>query len=122
MARLFVLLAALLSPLAALAGPDAFFGLGLRTELDGTFWNPVLSSASIAEIAPNSPTAKGGLAVGDVVLTIEGLTVSGAKGDEFEKIKGILAKKPAIGDTLHLTLRRPNSQVYSAVLIAEPRP
>jgi S1-C subfamily serine protease len=105
----------------ATADDRGFFGFALRTEFDGSFWSPVLSVASIAQVVPNSPTAKSGLAVGDVLLELEGIVVPGAKGDELKKLKAVLNKDDRIGDQLHMKLRRANGEIYSAVLVAEPR-
>ena len=121
MLRALLIFAVILCSNVAVAGERGFFGFALRTEFDGSFWNPVLSAASIAEVVPESPTAKSGISVGDVLLELEGIPVPGAKADALKKLKTTLKKDAVAGDQLHMKLRRPNGEVYSAVVVAEPR-
>lgn len=121
MLRTVLLAVTLGSSVAAWAGDRGFFGFALRTEFDGSFWNPILSAASIGEVAPNSPTAKSGVAVGDVLLELEGLSVPGAKDEPLNNLKAVLKKEAHAGDQLHMKLRRANGEVYSVVLVAEQR-
>lgn len=119
--RALLIAAALCAASLAGAAEKGFFGFGLRTEFDGSFWNPVLALAAISLIVPDSPTARSGIAVGDVVLELEGLTVPGAKDDQLDKLEEVLERKPRVGDQLRMKLRRANGEVYSIVLVAEPR-
>ena len=121
MLRTLLLAVAVLGSAITLAADKGSFGFALRTEFDGTFWSPVLSVASIAQVVQNSPTAKTGLVVGDVLLELEGITVPGAKDEELKKLKAVLKRDAHVGDQLRMKLRRANGEVYSAVLVAEPR-
>lgn len=114
---------ALLISFASLAGAaeKGFFGYALRTEFDGSWFNPVLATAYIGEVVPGTPTAKAGIAVRDVLLEFEGLKVPGAKGDGLKKLKAALEKPAVVGDQRHMRLRRANGEEYSVVLTAESR-
>ena len=68
-----------------------------------------------------SPTEKAGVAVGDLLLEIEGLAVPGAKGEQLKKVRAVLEKASVPGDQLHLRLRRPSGETYSVVLLAAPQ-
>jgi len=105
----------------AAVAADGFFGFALRTDFGGSFWNPILSVATISVVAPGSATAKNGVAVGDALLELEGIPVPGAKDEPLKKLKAILKKEAQVGDRLHMKLRRANGEVYSVVLVAEPR-
>jgi C-terminal processing protease CtpA/Prc len=118
-ATLVVVLMVLACPIGA--ADRGFFGFGLRTDFDGSFWSPVLASASISLVAPDSPTAKSGITLGDTLIEIEGLLIPGAKDEHLKKIKAILEKDARVGDQLHLKLRRNTGQEYSVTLTAEPR-
>lgn len=107
------------SSVAAWASDPGFFGFALRTEFDGSFWNPILAVATIGEVAPNSATSKSGVAVNDVLLELEGIPVPGAKDEPLKKLKAVLKKGAHVGDQLHMKLRRTNGEVYSIVLVAE---
>lgn len=105
----------------ASAAEKGFFGFALRTEFGGSFWSPVLTNASIAQVVPGSATAKSGIAVGDVLLEYEGLAIPGAKGDDLKRLKAALDRSAVVGDQLRMKLRRGNGKEYSVVLTAEPR-
>jgi S1-C subfamily serine protease len=119
--RALLIFTTLLCVNAALADEKGFFGFALRTDFDGSFWNPILSVGSISVVAPESAAAKGGVTVGDVLLELEGIPVPGAKGDDLKKLKEALKKDASIGDQLRMKLRRPGGEVYSVTLVAEPR-
>ncbi len=66
---------------------------------------------------PGSPAARGGIAVGDSIVKLEGVAVSGRKASDLKN-----AARRDVGQTLRLELKRPNGQVYSVALVAVPRP
>ena len=68
-------------------------------------------------MAPGSPAAAQHLAVGDVLVEIEGLPVAQADGDA---LKGRMHK--AVGETLHLRLKRASGELYPADLVAAAKP
>lgn len=121
MLRSLLLAVTLGAAVAAWAGDRGFFGFALRTEFDGSFWNPVLAVASVAEVAPGSATARGGVAVGDLLLELEGISVPGAKDESLKQLKAMLEKDAHVGDRLRMQLRRASGEIYSVVLVAEPR-
>lgn len=120
--RFFIVL--LIASQASLAGASekAWFGVGFRTEFGGFIWKPTLESVSLAVVAPGSPAASQHLAVGDAVLEIQGIPVSGAKGEQLDKLKAILDKPKVVGDVWQLKLSRGGGVARTVVLTAVPRP
>jgi C-terminal processing protease CtpA/Prc len=112
------------APIAAAAAEKGWFGIGMTIELAGPFWNPRVSSVSITHVIAGTPAAKGGVAVGDVLLEVDGIPVPGAKGKQLEKLQAMLEKPPAVGQKREMKLRRAGAdgKTYSVVLVAEPRP
>ena len=83
----------------------------------GFFLNPTVKSAAITKVVANSPAAEQKLAIGDEIVEVEGRTVAGSKAKE---LKPLMQK--SVGETLHLRLKRKSGQLYSAALVAAPRP
>ena len=121
MLRTLLLATTILSAGTAVAADRGFFGFALRTDFDGSFWNPVLAAAAIDKVVIGSPAARGGLLAGDLLLEFEGIAVPGAAGEELKKLKAILDKDTQAGDQRHMKLRRASGDIYSATLVAEPR-
>jgi C-terminal processing protease CtpA/Prc len=107
----------LLCAAVAAAGERGYFGFGMAVKGGGFFLNPTIESISIAQVVPGSPTAQARIAVGDRIVKVEGIAIAGRKASE---LKAAAARE--VGQTLHLELKRPNGQVYSAALVAVPRP
>ena len=104
--------------LQADAGTDkGWFGLVVNVDGSGFSFNPVLRSVTISKVIAGSPAATQGLASGDQVTEVEGLVVAGRRAKEVE-----LVMQKSVGETLHLRLKRPNGEVYSAVLVAAAKP
>lgn len=101
----------------AVAGERGFFGFGMAVKGGGFFLNPTIETISIAQVVPGSPTARGGIAVGDRIVKVEGVAIAGRKASELKT-----AAAREVGQTLHLEMKRPNGQVYSVALVAIPRP
>jgi C-terminal processing protease CtpA/Prc len=111
----------MLLPVVAAAAEKGWFGVGFSMEVAGSFWNPVLSSVSVSQVAPGSPAEKARIAVADLVLEIEGIPVAGAKGEQLKKLRAVVERASVPGDELHMQLRRVNGATYSVVLVAAPR-
>lgn len=117
-ARVFclVLLGLLLSG-GAMAGERGFFGFAPKVSGSGFFLNPTVKRIEIHSVVPDSPAARGGIHAGDEVVTIEDVTVVGSKA---LKLRSLAQRE--VGQTLHLTLRRPDGAVYTVALVAVKRP
>jgi C-terminal processing protease CtpA/Prc len=103
---------------SAAGGPDkGWFGFSVTVDGDGFFLNPVLRSVTITSVTPGSPAAARGLTAGDQVAEVEGVVVVGSKADDVQPLM-----QKAVGQPLHLRLRRPTGELYSATLIAAEKP
>jgi C-terminal processing protease CtpA/Prc len=110
------LLIALL-PYAARAGEKGWFGFGVTIKGEGFFLNPILVAVTIDTVEAHSPAAEKGIAVGDEILQLESTLVSGHRALELRSLM-----QKSVGDPLHLRLKRPNGDSYSATLIAAKKP
>lgn len=110
-----LLAAALLISTAAKAeAPPAFFGYSIKVDVDYTL---DLESALITAVVADSPAAKAGIAKGDHVIEIEGCA---APGCGAYKAKRLMAK--AIGEPLHMKLKRADGTAFSTTLIGTTPP
>ena len=114
--RALLILALSSLPLHAASGAG-WLGISISTKGSGAVWNPTIETISIAKVAPNSPAEKQNLSVGDMIIEVEGTPVLGAKGSDLRS-----KMKRDIGEVIHLTLKRPNGETYSAVLTAAKKP
>ena len=101
---------------SVVAAEKGTLGFSLKIDASGIF-SPTVNSAKIASIVPNSPAAEQHLAVGDEIVQIESTEVSGHKASE---LKPLIQKQ--VGETVHLKLKRPNGETYSATLVAVKPP
>jgi C-terminal processing protease CtpA/Prc len=104
------------SPLANSAEEKGWFGLAFRVEAEGSF-NPTIQSVKIERVTPSSPGAGAGLAAGDLVVALEGITIAGAKTDELKA-----AMKKTVGETLRLKVKRGNAAPFEVSLVAIAKP
>lgn len=114
-----VLLAAaalLFSPLASHAAENGWFGFALAIDAEGIL-NPKLRSIKIEKVFPGSPAAKAGLAVGDMIVEIEGIAVAGTKAATLKAA----IQKP-VGETLRLKIKRGSDATLDVAVIAGPQP
>lgn len=103
---------------AADAPPAGYYGIGISVKTDGGMpWNPKLQSVTIARVAPASPAAQKGLAVGDQVIAADGLTIAGRKARELEPVM-----HKTVGQPLRLALKRPDGKAYEVTLVAVAKP
>ena len=99
-----------------MAAEKGWFGFAAKVSADGIF-NPTVTSVKVSSIEAHSPAAEQSVAVGDEIIQIEATEVPGHKASE---LKPLMQK--AVGETIHLRLKRPAGQIYSVTLIAVKRP
>ena len=101
---------------AALAGERGYFGFALKVSR-GFFLAPVANELAIARVLPDTPAARAGMRRGDRIVEVDGQPVAGARA---------LALKASgardVGQTLRLTLRRPDGEIYRVEMVAVARP
>lgn len=118
--RFVPLLAALAIATPLVGAPKGFIGMQLDGKADPgsglNFINPTLMSGWVKYIVPKSPADGHNIAVGDIVLEIDGMPVAGCK---LSALKAKLTVEA--GQTVHLKLKRANGEIYTADLIAIPK-
>jgi S1-C subfamily serine protease len=101
--------------------PEGWFGIEAIEAFPkkGSFspLNPVLESVKLLKITPGSPAAQKGLAVGDRVIEIDGVVISGRKVKELQPLT-----KKSVGQSMRLRLKKTNGQSYTVVLVGVARP
>lgn len=102
---------------AACAEDHGYFGFALKAVTKGFFLAPTISELSIDKVMPGTPAERAGLRAGDRILEVEGKPVAGSKALE---LKASATRMP--GQTLHLTLRHADGQVYRVAMVAIPHP
>ncbi|MCS7047600.1 MAG: S1C family serine protease, partial [Gemmataceae bacterium] len=80
--------------------------LGLRAKTDG-------NQCRVESVQTDSPAAKAGLKVGDVIIAVDGTKLAGA--EDFDKL--VRSKKP--GDTLSLEVRRDEETLRLTVTLSK---
>ena len=95
------------------AGEKGWFGFSVSVDAEGFSFNPTLRAIKIQEVVPSSPAAAAGLASGDFVIEVQGITVAGAKADALKA-----AMQKAVGETLRLRVKRGSSEVQEVSLVA----
>jgi len=76
-----------------------------------------LLAAAFMFSSPASHAAKAGLAVGDMIVEIEGIAVAGAKADALKA-----AVQKSVGESLRLKIKRGTDASQDVSLIAGPQP
>lgn len=75
------------------AAPIGRFGFG--TGSGGMLWNPTIGHLVINQIQAGGPAEKAGLRLGDEILAVDGLTVSGrSRSEVFKTMRNKDAGKP----------------------------
>ena len=88
----------------------------MNIDADGDAASRVVRTVTIQSVAPQSPAARAGLAVGDVILEADNLPLAGLKMSELRE-----AMAKAVGETLHLKVRRADTaRVVSLTAVAPP--
>jgi|SRR5579871_1740129 len=104
-------------PVAAADAPKGWFGLVLSIDGDGSWFRPALRSVTVESVAHASPAEAAGVAAGDQVEAVDGITVAGAKADA---VRSALRKSP--GDRLRLKVRHGGGPAREVTLVAAPWP
>ena len=102
---------------AACAEDHGYFGFALKAVTKGFFLAPTISDLRIERVLPGTPAERAGIRAGDRILEVEGKPVAGSKALD---LKAKATRQP--GQTLHLTLRHPDGQVYRVAMVAIPHP
>ena len=101
-----------------LAVDEGWIGMGFNAKLGGTsMLNLVVVAVTVKSIALNSPADGHKITVGDSVIAVDGIEVSGGK---LSIIKAKL--RPPVGTTANLKLKRAGGEIYTVELISVPRP
>lgn len=114
--KLFLLLF-VVAAAPAQAAEKAWYGFHIKPETTGFPLNPVVVAVVIDKVAPDSPATSQNIRVGDEIVEAEGQAVPGGRALSLL----VLLSKP-IGATLHLRLKRPNGEAYSAAVIGIRKP
>jgi C-terminal processing protease CtpA/Prc len=116
-AALLVLLAALAYGLPAAAAERGWFGIGVNIDAEGDAASRVVRTVTIQTVAPDSPAAKAGLSPGDVILEADSAPLPGMKMSDLRQAMG-----KAVGETLHLKVRREGTVRVVALTAVAPPP
>ena len=113
-----VLFLAFATAIPLLAVDEGWIGMGLDVKLGGpSMLNLVVVTVTVKSIAPNSPADGQKITVGDAVIAVDGMEVSGVK------LSVLTAKlRPPVGTTASLKLKRPGGEIYAVDLISVPKP
>lgn len=86
-------------------------GFSLQVQADG-FFSPVIVKVLVKVVEPGSPAQAAGLAPGDELLRVDGVTVPGAAASEIRPHMEFVP-----GKAKKLAFRRPGGQEYEATLV-----
>jgi predicted metalloprotease with PDZ domain len=113
-----VLAVAVMFPLTAQAeNNNGWFGLDVKVNTKGISFNPTILSVNIIKVYPSSPAAAAGLAVGDSVVVLQGITVAGAKANDLKSVM-----KKSVGEAITMKVKRGKAEFYEVKMIAVKRP
>lgn len=98
------------------AEDHGYFGFALNAETKG-FFSPTIESLTIDKVLPGTPAERAGIRAGDRILEVEGKAVTGSKALDLKA-----SATRQVGQTLHLTLRHADGQVFHAAMVAIPHP
>jgi C-terminal processing protease CtpA/Prc len=96
---------------------NAWFGLDLKVDTKEISFNPTIRSVNIIKVYPSSPAAAAGLAAGDSVVVLQGITVAGAKANDLKAVM-----KKAVGEEIQIKIKRGTAEPYEVKMIAVKRP
>ena len=116
-ARLAATLLLVLLAGGARADDHGYFGFALKVVTKGFFLAPTVSDLTIDKVMPGTPAERAGIRPGDRIVAVEGKPVAGSKALDLQ---ASATRMP--GQTLHLTLRHADGQVYSVAMVAVPHP
>jgi C-terminal processing protease CtpA/Prc len=95
---------------------DGWFGVSIKANTKGISFNPTIRSVKITKVFPSSPAAAG-IAVGDSVVVIQGVTVAGAKANT---LRGVMKK--AVGEEIQIKIKRGTAEPYEVKMTAIKKP
>jgi C-terminal processing protease CtpA/Prc len=102
------------------AAQKGFIGMQLDFKADPgggmNLLNPTLMLGWVKYIVPKSPADGHNITVGDILLEIDGAPVAGLK---LSALKSKMSVAPGV--TIHLKLKRPNGEIYTADLTVIPK-
>lgn len=107
----------LLAPGASAQAARGWFGFRIAIESEGWALNPAVRSATVREVVAGSPAAAHPIAAGDQIIEIDGQAVIGRKARDLQP-----HVEKAVGEPLHLKLKRPSGETFSVRLVAVARP
>lgn len=99
------------------AAERGWFGMSVNVLGERFSFNPPIKRITIEKVLPDSPAARGRLAIGDEVVQVERHRVAGSKARDLQPLM-----EKSVGQPLHLKLKRGSGKVYDAVLIAATPP
>jgi predicted metalloprotease with PDZ domain len=96
---------------------DGWFGVEVKVNTKGISFNPKIRNVKITKVFPSSPAAAAGLAVGDSVVAIQGVTVAGAKANTLRALM-----KKAVGEEIQIKIKRGTAEPYAVKMTAVQKP
>lgn len=112
----FLFLLLVLSGVAR-AEDHGYFGFALKVVTKGFFLAPTISDLAIDKVVPGTPAERAGIRSGDRILEVEGKPVAGSKALDLKA-----SATRQVGQTLRLTLRHADGQVFKVAMVAVPHP
>jgi C-terminal processing protease CtpA/Prc len=98
-------------------GNNGWFGMSLNVDAEGISLNPTIRSIKVLSVVPTSPAGSAGLVPGDSIVEVQGIIVAGSKADVLKA-----AMQKAVGEALHLKVRRGATVPREVTLIAISKP
>jgi predicted metalloprotease with PDZ domain len=99
------------------AEEKGWFGLAFNVETEGFSFNPTIQSVKIEKVVTASPAAQAGLAAGDVVVSLQGVAIAGAKADDLKA-----AMKKSVGETLRMKVKHGAAEPTEIQMVAIAKP
>ncbi len=112
----FLILLSALAPSLQAEGAKGWLGFGLHVDADG-FFHPTVRSITVDKVLPDTPAAKAGIVVGDLLVEVEGIKVAGAKASELQP-----SLHHAAGDAVHLKIQHGSEAPRAVTMIAAVKP
>lgn len=114
---LLIAISAFSTAVANAAEEKGWFGLAFNVETEGFSLNPTIQAVKIEKVVTASPAAQAGLAAGDVVVSLEGIVIAGAKADDLKA-----AMKKSVGETLRMKVKHGSAEVTEIQMVGIAKP
>lgn len=101
----------------AAVADDGWFGIGVKAEGEGRFWNPVVTELVVTSVENASPAANAGIKAGDRIVAIGEHKVVGQR---LRILAPYIEKR--VGEALTLTLLSETGDSYTVTMVGEQRP